>query len=315
MDLRKQLFTKNECYIIGKKIKPKGVFWHSTGANNPYLKRYVQPDDGLLGKNIYGNSWNNFRPSGRKVCCHAFIGKLENGSIATYQTLPWDMRGWHAGSGRNGSANNDYIGFEICEDNTRNKDYAMAVYKEAVELSAYLCEMYKLDPLGKNVIIDHAEGARLGIASNHGDVRHWLGKYGITLDKMRKDIAAEMKIKPEPDKGDDVTDTLYRVQVGAFRVRSNAEDYADQIRKAGFDAYVTTAKAVAPDKPVPKPVIKKGDLVKVKQGTKTYTGGNLSSWVYGETFTVLETPRGDRVVIGQRGQVTAAVHDRDLIKQ
>ena len=32
--------------------------------------------------------------------------------MATYQTLPWDHRGWHAG----GSANNTHIGFEICED-------------------------------------------------------------------------------------------------------------------------------------------------------------------------------------------------------
>jgi hypothetical protein len=23
----------------------KGVLWHSTGCNNPWLKRYVQPDD------------------------------------------------------------------------------------------------------------------------------------------------------------------------------------------------------------------------------------------------------------------------------
>ena len=31
---------------------------HSTGANNPYLRRYVQPDDGELGKNRYDNDWN-----------------------------------------------------------------------------------------------------------------------------------------------------------------------------------------------------------------------------------------------------------------
>ena len=34
---------------------PCGVMVHSTGANNPYLRRYVQPDDGELGKNRYDN--------------------------------------------------------------------------------------------------------------------------------------------------------------------------------------------------------------------------------------------------------------------
>lgn len=70
------------------------------------------------------------------MCVHAFIGKLKDGSIATYQTLPWNHRGWHAG----GDANNTHIGFEICEDNLTDKTYFNKVYKEAVELAAYLCK-------------------------------------------------------------------------------------------------------------------------------------------------------------------------------
>lgn len=52
-------------------------------------------------------------------CVHAFIGKLKDGSIATYQTLPWNHRVWHAG----GDANNTHIGFEICEDNLTDKTF------------------------------------------------------------------------------------------------------------------------------------------------------------------------------------------------
>ena len=51
----KVLLTKNHCYKAGRKITPKGIIVHSTGANNPNLKRYVGPDDGLLGKNPYNN--------------------------------------------------------------------------------------------------------------------------------------------------------------------------------------------------------------------------------------------------------------------
>ncbi|GAA0493196.1 hypothetical protein IRB23M11_01790 [Alkalibacterium sp. m-11] len=109
MNLRKLIFTNNACYKAGRKITPKGIMVHSTGANNPNLRRYVGPDDGLLGVNQYNNHWNQDRPDGRQVCTHAFIGKLKDGSIATYQTLPWNHRGWHAG----GSANDTHIGFEI----------------------------------------------------------------------------------------------------------------------------------------------------------------------------------------------------------
>lgn len=85
MNLHKLILTENACYKAGKKITVKGIMVHSTGANNPNLKRYVGPDYGLLGKNQYGNHWNTYHPSGREVCVHAFIGKLADGTIATYQ--------------------------------------------------------------------------------------------------------------------------------------------------------------------------------------------------------------------------------------
>ena len=80
MNLKKLILTNNECYKVGKKISVKGIMVHSTGANNPWLKRYVGPDDGLLGTNKNGNHWNTYRPGGRQVCVHAFIGKLNDGS-------------------------------------------------------------------------------------------------------------------------------------------------------------------------------------------------------------------------------------------
>lgn len=188
MNLRKCMFINNACYKSGQKIKVKGIMWHSTGANNPNLRRYVQPDDGLLGVNPNGNHWNQSYPQGTSVCVHAWIGKLADGSIATYQTLPWDINGWHSG----GNANNSYIGFEICEGNLDDKAYFQAVYKEAVEFSAYLCKQFGLNPLAGNTIIDHSTGAKLGIASGHADVLHWFSRFGVTLDKIRRDIANEM---------------------------------------------------------------------------------------------------------------------------
>ena len=88
MNLQKLIFTENACYKAGRKITVKGIMVHSTGANNPWLKRYVGPDDGKLGKNQNNNHWNTYHPVGREVYVHGFIGKLADGSVATYQTLP-----------------------------------------------------------------------------------------------------------------------------------------------------------------------------------------------------------------------------------
>ena len=229
MNLRKLIFTKNACHKAGRKIVPKGIMVHSTGANNPMLNRYVGPDDGLLGKNKHNNHWN--QPMDRQVCCHAFIGKLADGTVATYQVLPWDHRGWHGASGKKGSCNDTHIGFEICEDGLKDGDYFRKVYQEAVELCAYLCAMYGLT---EKDIIDHREGHKKGIASNHGDVNHWFPKHGKSMDTLRADVKAILDGTPEKAPEPEMAN-LYRVQVGAFSKKSNAERLVQQVKTAGFD--------------------------------------------------------------------------------
>lgn len=228
MNLHKLILTNNACYKAGRTITPKGIMVHSTGANNPNLKRYVGPDDGLLGKNQYNNHWNQDKPDGRQVCVHAFIGKLADGSIATYQTLPWNHRGWHAG----GSANDTHIGFEICEDGLTDASYFSAVYKEALELCVYLCKQYGLT---EKDIIGHYEGYQKGIASNHGDPKNWFPKHGKSMDTFRADVKAGLAaaVTPAP-----VTPTApkkyYRVQVGAYSVKANSDAMLTKLKAAGF---------------------------------------------------------------------------------
>lgn len=230
MNLRKLILTKNACYKAGRTIKPKGIMVHSTGANNPWLKRYVGPDDGLLGKNQYNNHWNQDKPGGRQVCVHAFIGKLAHGSIATYQTLPWNHRGWHAG----GTANNTHIGFEICEDGLTDASYFNAVYKEAVELCVYLCKLYGFN---EKDIICHSEGYKLGIASNHADVMHWFPKHGKSMNTFRADVKKLLSIENKPP--EPVKKNYYRVQIGAYLDKANAEAQIAKAKKAGFtDAFI-----------------------------------------------------------------------------
>lgn len=230
MNLRKLILTNNACYKAGRTIVPKGIMVHSTGANNPNLKRYVGPDDGLLGKNQYNNHWNQDKPGGRQVCVHAFIGKLADGTIATYQTLPWNHRGWHAG----GKANDSHIGFEICEDGLSDSTYFNKVYREAVELCVHLCKLYGLT---QRSIICHSEGRKLGIASNHADVMHWFPKHGKSMDTFRADVKSglipDVPVEPPAPK------KYYRVQVGAYSVKANADAMLSKVKAAGFtDAFI-----------------------------------------------------------------------------
>ena len=259
MNLHKLIFTENACYKAGKKITVKGIMVHSTGANNPWLKRYVGPDDGKLGKNQYNNHWNTYHPGGREVCVHGFIGKLADGTVATYQTLPWDHRGWHAG----GSANNTHIGFEICEDDLTDGAYFAKVYKEAVELCAYLCKQYGMTE--KNIIC-HSEGYKQGVASNHGDVMHWFPKHGKSMDTFRAEVKTLLATDAKEDEPaqeetpavtypEKLTSGYYRVrktwkdtksQVGAYRVLKNAKVAAD--KNPGTYVFTNDGVAIYPEK-------------------------------------------------------------------
>ena len=199
--------TNNPCYKGTKKMEVKGVLWHSTGANNKTLKRYVQPSPNdpnynqlieYLGKNKYNNSWNN---TTRKVGMNAFIGTTAAGDVATVQTMPWDWRPWGCGSDSKGSCNSGWIQFEICEDGLTDKNYFEKCYKEACELTAYMCKMFNLDPQGTTklngvtvpVILCHADSHKLKLGNNHGDVYNWFNRFGKTMQDVRNDVEKLLK--------------------------------------------------------------------------------------------------------------------------
>lgn len=193
MEIKKLILTENDCYQRGRKLVPKGIIVHSTGANNPTLKRYVGPDDGIIGINTYNNHWNmsdaeSLEKFGQKLarCVHAFIGLDKNSVIRTYQTLPWDMQCW----GCAGTGNQTHIQFEVCEDGLQDRQYFYAaVMGAATDLCAYLCYTYDL-PV--SAITDHAGAHQMGIASGHADISHWLKVYGLKMDDFRKEVGRKL---------------------------------------------------------------------------------------------------------------------------
>lgn len=192
LTINQRYFTRADCFRANVQQRPVGIQVHSTGAANPWLHRYVGPDDGRLGPNLHGNTHN--RP-GVDVCASAYIGKQADGTVAVYQALPWTTRCWLSGSGPAGNANRlGYIGFEICEDGLADKAYFTAAMRAAVDLTAYMCQTIGTTPgrvLGtyngkmRFAVSDHAELHAAGVASGHADIGHWLSRYGYTMADFR----------------------------------------------------------------------------------------------------------------------------------
>lgn len=221
MKITKTILTKNPCYKAGKTIKVKGLMLHSVGCSQPSAMAFVK-------------SWDT---ESKKVCVHGFI---DGNTGEVYQTLPWEHKAWHSG----GSLNGTHIGIEMCEpdcikytsgskftcsDTAKATAIVKRTYKSAVELFAHLCREYGLNPLADGVILSHSEGYARGLASNHGDPEHlWKGlKLPYTMDGFRRDVKSAM------------TPVIYRVQVGAFTQEQNAKSLLVELKRAGFDGFIT----------------------------------------------------------------------------
>lgn len=234
MKIIEQTAGKNPCYQAGERIVPKGIMIHSIGV--------PQPDPKVIA--------NNFNQASADSCVHAVIGT----GAEVYQLLPWDYRAWHCGSGKNGSGNGTYISFEMTEPSTikytfgaewtdldpeATKQHVLAAYGRAVELAAYLCRMYGFDPQQDGVLISHSEGNKRGIASAHADVEHIWDREGLSMRQFRKDVAAAMEKGTGEGEEESGSEALqYVVQAGAFASRENAQRLVDELKKAGFSAFI-----------------------------------------------------------------------------
>ena len=230
--------------------------------------------------------------------------------------MPWDFKPWGCGSGSKGSCNNGWIQFEICEDGLKDKTYFEAVYKEACELTAYLCDMFNIDPKGTvtvngvkvPTILCHADSHKLGFGSNHGDVLHWFPKFGKDMDDVRNDIAKLIESKNPTSTITPAATEMYRIrktwedsksQVGAYTDLENAKKACD---KAGKDYEVYNSKGIAIYPIAPIEVEKTseykiGDEVKVISGATYYNGAKIPTWLYDYKLYVREIRKNDELVI------------------
>ena len=232
MKIIKQLSIKNDCYQLNQKMNVKGLVLHSVGCSQSRAS-------------VFANTWN--RPN-YEVAVHAVL--QADGTV--YQCLEWNQIGWHAG----GSLNKTHIGVEMtepdciryvggstftCSNLLEARKQVKGTYNTAVQLFAYLCKQFALDPLKDGVILSHYEGGKRGLASNHADPEHLWRQFGLsyTMNGFRRDVKAAMASTTQK--------TLYRVrktwangasQVGAYTNLDNAKKACD---KAGRDYSVFDA--------------------------------------------------------------------------
>ena len=129
-------------------------------------------------------------------------------------------------------------------------DACKAVFNELAPLSPGTSENIQVNPIYEVRVPDApsvycecefhdtAEGARW-IVEHTTDIGEAIAKglckyLGVAYVPARQETP-----KPaEPAQGD----TLYRVQVGAFAVRANAEKMLDRLKKAGFTGFIASGK-------------------------------------------------------------------------
>lgn len=145
------------------------------------------------------------------------------------ECIPFNRVAYHAGDGGEGKGNNQSIGLEICESGNRN----LTLYN-AVQVSAKILKE-------ENIPIENMK--------RHFD---WSGKNCpriLSANDWQGWNEFKKEVEKELNKSNVKNDTLYRVQVGAYSIKENAEKLLQELKSKGFQGVITETSVTAP--PIP----------------------------------------------------------------
>lgn len=164
------------------------------------------------------NNANYFKNNRVDASAHYFV---DSDSIT--RSVPDDFVAWHCGATNykhHECRNANSIGIEICDDVKNGIIYPSdKTIKNTIELVEWLMKKYNIPKV--NVIRHYDVTGKLCPA-------YWCG----TIDKEKK-WQTEFK-----DKLNKAGNTLYRVQVGAFSVKANAERLKKELESKGYNAII-----------------------------------------------------------------------------
>lgn len=282
-----------------------------------------------------------FAPSSRQASSNYGVGY--DGRFGMY--CEEKDRSWCSSSAAN---DNRAITIEVASDTTEPYAVNDKAYAALLDLVTDICRRNGIKKLvwstKKSERVNHLNGCNLTVHRDYAN-KSCPGNY---LYERQGAIAAEVNKRlgasaAEPETPSSGTDTLYKVQTGAFKQKSNAQALEKKLKAAGFDTYVVNtggyykvqvgafSKKANADAMLAKlkaagysdafittgsggtaaASVKVGSKVRLKQGAKTYDGKSLASFVYNRDHVVKEIS-GDRAVITYGGVVVAAVKLSDL---
>lgn len=282
-----------------------------------------------------------FAPSSRQASSNYGVGY--DGRFGMY--CEEKDRSWCSSSAAN---DNRAITIEVASDTTEPYAVNDKAYAALLDLVTDICRRNGIKKLvwstKKSERVNHLNGCNLTVHRDYAN-KSCPGNYlyerqGAIAAEVNKRLGASAEEPETPSSG---TGTLYKVQTGAFKQKSNAQALEKKLKAAGFDTYVVNtggyykvqvgafSKKANAEAMLAKlkaagysdafittgsggtaaQEIKVGSSVRLNNGAKTYDGKSLASFVYNRDHVVKEIS-GDRAVITYGGVVVAAVKLSDL---
>ena len=173
----------------------------------------------------------------RKASANYIIGK--DGEVV--RNVPEDLRAWTSGTGnKKGSNDMRAITIEVASDTTKPYAFNNKAYASLVELSKDICKRY-----GKKLVYISDKNKALAYVPKSDEMlitfHRWFQAVECPGDwfvNKTPDFVKEVNnniVISNPSNND----KLYRVQVGAFRSRENAEKFLQEVKKKGFtDSFI-----------------------------------------------------------------------------
>ena len=215
----------------------------------------------------------------------------------------------------NAANDNRAVTIEVACDNFAPYKVTTKAYNALIDLVADICKRNGI----KQLLWKGDKSLKGQVEKQNMTVHRWFSATACPGDYLygqHTDIAKKVNEKLSPK----TTSIIYRVrkawkdiasQLGAFTNLNNAKALAD--KNADYEVYDENGNIVyEPPKTVAK-TLKKGSIVVVKKGAKSYEGKKIASFVYNGKYTVDEL-KGNRAVLDKKG-ICTAFHINDLIVQ
>lgn len=299
----------NSSLVNYTKISPNKNTTRVHGTYNPTGKITKITIHHMAGNLSVETCGNGFASASRQASSNYGIGT--DGRVGLY--VDEKHRAWTSGN-----PDNDYkaVTIEVANDGDASTNWHVSdkAYAKLIDLCVDICKRNGISKLNYT-------GDASGNLTRHNMFQATTcpGQYlQSKFDDIAKQVNKRLQSSSTATNTTQNTTTstnnnvLYRVQVGAFSNKANAEAQLAKLKKAGFSGFIV----VENKENASVNEIKVGDKVKIKSGAYVYgTKNKFSSFVYESTLYVRQID-GNKVVIStqQTGAVTGAVSKSDLIK-